>query len=388
MGESGAGLERLLEDLVRRAVESSLSSFAQQIRSEVREEIAQMVASPPVVPAVEPVAAAVPAAPPAVSSSVPALSQALSLLLQPTGQAEIMTLFLQSAGGFASRSALFVRRGDGFTFWRAEGFSNEAAGLLRSVTVPANAPGIFAEVSESRMAVSSGRSAAALPAGMLEALGDSGEETVYLFPVVVQGRVVAALYADSGDRGETVEASALEILACVTGLSLETASGRASAPAPRPTAFAKPAAAPQPSAVAPGPRATVVPPSPPAVAASLQPRAGIAPVAAGIPSPPDTETMPEADRDAHRKAYRSARVAVQDLLAYPQNQDKIVEGRKNKTLYRLLKEEIDKNRETYQKRYGQTAACSFDYLHYELVTKLAENKPEVLGSDYPGAVTG
>jgi hypothetical protein len=136
------------------------------------------------------------------------------------------------------------------------------------------------------------------------------------------------------------------------------------------------ASAPAPEAPAPEPSAPP-PPAPEPVA-----------FAPAIPPPPDPDSLPESDRDSHKKAYRSARVAVQDLLAYPQNQEKIADGRRNNTLYQLLKEEIDKNRETYQKRYGQTPARSYDYLHFELVTKLAENNPEALGPGYPGEMTG
>src|SRR4051812_25693104 len=81
--------------------------------------------------------------------------------------------------------------------------------------------------------------------------------------------------------------------------------------------------------------------------------------------------LPEADQEAHRKAHRFARVAVQDLLSY--HKAKIELGRRDKNLYLLLKDDIEKTRENYRKRFGDTAAQSFDYLHYELVLKLAGN---------------
>ena len=366
MAESAGGLERLLEDLIRRAVENSLASFKREMRKELQEAIGGSGAAPR-----SSITADAPAAAPT-ASVLPAVNQAVARVLQPTGQSEIMATALQSAAGFAGRCALFVRRGDSFSFWRAEGFSPETASRLRSVGVPASQPGAFKEIAESQLGISARRTAEVLPREMLEALGNAAEESLHLFPVVVQGRVVAALYADSAANAGSVEPSALEILARVAGLSLETAAGRAAASAARPVVA--PAEAPAVAA------ATPAPPSAP-----VEAPAAFVPV---IPPPPDPETLPEADRDAHKKAYRSARVMVQDLCNYPQNQDKVAEGRKNKTLYRLLKEEIDKNRETYQKRYGQTAAKSFDYLHYELVTKLAENDPEKMGSDYPGEVTG
>ncbi len=362
MAENTAGaLERLLEEMVRRAVREAIAQAGISGGNVV-------VSSPP------------PAAPASTSapSSLPLVNRAVSRVLQPTGQSEIMAAVLQSASGFAGRCALFVRRGDGFTFWRGEGFSAETVSDLKSLSAPASRPGAFREAAENLLGVSTVRNAEALPEAMVSAMAGAADDALFVFPVVVQGRAVAVLYADSGAVAGSVESAALEILARVTGLSLETAAGRAAASAAHPVVGPAEAAAP---AEAPAPARAAPPPPPPPPPAAVAAAPAIAP-------PPDLDSLPEGDRDSHKKAYRSARVAVQDLLAYPQNQDKIAEGRRNGTLYRLLKEEIDKNRETYQKRYGQTAARSYDYLHFELVTKLAENDPEALGHDYPGEVTG
>jgi hypothetical protein len=365
------GLEHLLEDLVRRAV---------------RDAIAQAGISGG--------GAAISSAPAAAasvsssgSSSLPLVNRAVSRVLQPTGQSEIMAAVLQSASGFAGRCALFVRRGEGFSFWRGEGFTAETVSDLKSLSAPAGQPGAFKEAAENLVGVSTVRNAEALPSAMVTALAGAADDALFLFPIVVhvvQGRAVATLYADAGSAAGSVEASALEILARVTGLSLETAAGRAAASAAHPVMAQAEASAPAeaPMPESPPPEVAAPPPPPPLPAA---PESVAVPA---IPAPPDPESLPDSDRDSHKKAYRSARVAVQDLLAYPQNQERIAEGRRNNTLYRLLKEEIDKNRETYQKRYGQTAARSYDYLHFELVTKLAENNPEVLGPDYPGEITG
>jgi hypothetical protein len=105
-----------------------------------------------------------------------------------------------------------------------------------------------------------------------------------------------------------------------------------------------------------------------------------------LPPPPDADSLPDAERDSHRKAHRFARVAVQDLLSY--HKDKVEQGRKNKNLFVLLKEDIDKTRQNYQSRFGQTPAREFDYLHYEMVSKLAGNDPSVLGDQYPGPWAG
>ncbi len=363
-------MERLLEDLVRRAVQDAMAQAGISGGA----------------PSVAPVALS------SGASQLPLVNRAVSCVLQPMEQSEIMAAVLQSASGFAGRCALFVRRGDEFTFLRGEGFPADAATQLESLSVSAGQPGAFKEASENLLAVSGMRTAEALPDALASVLARSNDDALFLFPIVVQGRAEAVLYADSGSDAGSVEASALEILARVTGLSLETAAGRIAASAAHPVvtqAAAVPAELPAAELAAPAAASAPEPAAPEPEVPPLPPPPAPEPVAArAIAPPPELDSLPPGDRDRHEKAYRSARVAVQDLLTYPQNREKIAEGRKNNTLYHLLKEEIDKNRETYQTRYGQTAARSYDYLHLELVTKLAENNPEMLGPDYPGEVTG
>jgi hypothetical protein len=64
------------------------------------------------------------------------------------------------------------------------------------------------------------------------------------------------------------------------------------------------------------------------------------------------------------------------------NQAKVAEGRKNRDLYDRLKEDIEKSRATYQKRYGNTAAAGADYFNQELIRSLAEDDVSLLGSNF------
>jgi len=212
------GLEHLLEDLVRRAVRDAIAEAGIS-------GVGTASSSAP---------AAAPSASSSASSSLPLVNRAVSRVLQPTGQSEIMAAVLQSASGFAGRCALFVRRGEGFSFWRGEGFAAETVSDLKSLSAPARQPGAFKEAAENLVGVSTVRNAEALPSAMVSALAGAADDALYLFPIVVQGRAVAALYADSGSNAGSVESSALEILTRVTGLSLETAAGRAAASAAHP----------------------------------------------------------------------------------------------------------------------------------------------------------
>src|SRR5205807_6156486 len=90
--------------------------------------------------------------------------------------------------------------------------------------------------------------------------------------------------------------------------------------------------------------------------------------------------MSPEDADTHRKAQRFARLLVDEIKLY--NQAKVTEGRRKKDLYDRLREDIEKSRSTYQKRYGNTAAASGEYFHQELVRSLAEDDASVMGANF------
>jgi hypothetical protein len=86
------------------------------------------------------------------------------------------------------------------------------------------------------------------------------------------------------------------------------------------------------------------------------------------------------DAEVHRKAQRFARLLVDEIKLY--NQAKVAEGRRNKDLYDRLKEDIDKSRGTFQKRYGSTVAASGDYFQHELLRSLAEDDVSIMGANF------
>jgi hypothetical protein len=47
-----------------------------------------------------------------------------------------------------------------------------------------------------------------------------------------------------------------------------------------------------------------------------------------------------------------------------------------------LKEDIEKSRATYQKRYGTTAAANGEYFQQELLRSLAEEDATVMGANF------
>ncbi|MGZ4831474.1 MAG: hypothetical protein ACXVZQ_01025 [Terriglobales bacterium] len=88
------------------------------------------------------------------------------------------------------------------------------------------------------------------------------------------------------------------------------------------------------------------------------------------------------EEEIHRKAKRFAKLLVDEIKLY--NQAKVAEGRMQRNLYQRLRDDIDKSRATYDKRYGSTAAASANYFTRELVRILANDDPSLLGSGFTG----
>ncbi len=95
---------------------------------------------------------------------------------------------------------------------------------------------------------------------------------------------------------------------------------------------------------------------------------------------PAAPALSPEDAEIHRKAQRFARLLMDEIKLY--NQAKVTEGRKHKDLYDRLKEDIEKSRSTYHKRYGNTAAAASDYFNQELIRSLAEDDVSLLGSNF------
>jgi hypothetical protein len=90
------------------------------------------------------------------------------------------------------------------------------------------------------------------------------------------------------------------------------------------------------------------------------------------------------EQKLHNDARRFARLLVSEIKLY--NEQKVHEGRRDKTLYGLLRDDIDKSREMYEKRVSPNVAAKIDYFYDELVRILADNQVEALGKDCPGPV--
>ncbi len=98
--------------------------------------------------------------------------------------------------------------------------------------------------------------------------------------------------------------------------------------------------------------------------------------------PPDLSQLNEEEQNVHRDAKRFAKLLISEIELY--SKVKVSEGRKNKDLYGSLKTDLQRSRQTYEKRFAKTQASRHDYLHDEIVRILANDDASILGPDYPG----
>ena len=326
------------------------------------------------------------------------LLKAVSAIHSGSSQKEILRALLEGTSGYCGRAALFVVKSGSATGWQGRAFDTEGIKDF-ALDVSSSAP---AKVLQDRTPVTAGVSE--MDPKFISQFGAPVGDQVLLLPLHLKDKVAAIVYADTGtDLGGKLDASALELLVAAASAWLEVASLRKQAakeatsevagsekvesPAPPPPAassFSDPFASHAPLHT----QAAREEVTEPVAAAAVQTAAAqvadapaaMATAAAPAPALDAFAQMSVADADVHRKAQRFARLLMDEVKLY--NQAKVAEGRKNKDVYDRLKEDIDKSRNTYNKRYGSSAAASADYFNQELVRSLAEDDVTLLGPNF------
>lgn len=151
------------------------------------------------------------------------------------------------------------------------------------------------------------------------------------------------------------------------------------------------------------PEAAIAPPEPPAVAPPAEP-------AAAAPSPPpawfaseqaeapaeappaeeeiiptaaaefDISTLSPEEQLLHRRANRVAKVSMQDIqMLHP---ELVAQGREFRDVCQRLREDIDKARREYDRRFQPILHHPVDYFYHWMVEILGNGDPSLLG-EYP-----
>jgi hypothetical protein len=275
------------------------------------------------------------------SSPTDILNAALGAIQEATSQAEILRHLLEGEARFAGRVALFVVKAGAINGWQGTGFQDNE--VVKGISLNASATLVARAI---QVRAPAAGPTAEFDAAFVTAVAAPAEDHCLVLPLVVKDKVAALIYADAGTvPGGVLDASALSILNRWAALWLELTALRKAGQSPAAEDAVSAAAA---SA-----------PAPPA-----------APAAAAAP-----------EDEVHRKARRFAKLLVEEIKLY--NQAKVIEGKSNRDLYERLREDIEKSRSTYQKRYGESSVASADYFNQELVRILADDDASLMGAAFP-----
>src|SRR5436190_6648557 len=157
-------------------------------------------------------------------------------------QTDVLKSLLRGAVQHADRVALFVVKNDQAIGWRMAKANDPDLEMIGGVSLPVTAQTIVTRAVRTRMTASGADAADSEYAMLLDQLGGA-PAAVAAIPLVVRGKVVAVLYADSPSTdGGAMNLDAVELLTRVASMAVNLVSiQRASAPA---AAAAEPAPAP------------------------------------------------------------------------------------------------------------------------------------------------
>jgi hypothetical protein len=196
--------------------------------------------------------------------------------------------------------------------------------------------------------------ASELDPAFIARLGLERSTELLLLPVLSNGQVAALLLAASGNSDDL---AGLEVLVKVAQLTLDLQPHHASAPVAEAQAEGS-------------------------LSTELKTEHDATPLPVQASDPHVATIRPAAVLDdLHEKARRFAKLLVDEIKLY--NQAKVSEGRARGDLYRRLREDIEKSRGAYQKRYGESVK-DVDYFTQEVIRILADNDPMVMGTGFPG----
>ncbi len=292
------------------------------------------------------------------------LNRAMATIQAGTTQVQILDAMVEGAAAFTGRTALYVVRGANAVGWRARGFHDDEA--VRNTPLELSL-GLAAKAINERT-ITNGSAEEFIP-GFGQKFGAPLQEALAC-PLIVRDKVVALIYADGGSDSHRMDRPALESLVRMTGMWLEVFATRKATPT-SPAAEHPPQMMAAAAAVAPPPQ-PVSAPEPPAEPASAP--------EAPAPEVQATPVPRSADDEVHKKAKRFAKLLVDEIKLY--NQAKVAEGREHKDLYDRLKDDIEKSRASYDKRYGGTVAKESNYFDQELIRILADNDASRLGGNF------
>lgn len=201
--------------------------------------------------------------------------------------------------------------------------------------------------------------------GFADLVRTPAQNNCVVLPLVVKDKVAALIYADGGlNASGPMDASGMTALTRFAALWLEICAVRKSGSAAASAAMSAP---------------MQVEDSEPVYAAAASGSSMAGAASSSVAAPMSTPAGEEAD--LHKKAKRFAKLLVEEIKLY--NQPKVAEGKQNHDLYDRLREDIEKSRATYDKRYGDSPVADANYFTQELIRILADSDVSLMGVSFP-----
>jgi hypothetical protein len=326
---SATDIQTIIEDAIADVLEASLPRLRAEIARQATEQVESLIAA-------------------AGDSPVELLRAAVASIQETGSQAEILRRFLEGVARFAGRVALFVVKGKSSAGWQALGFQDDDS--IKAFNLNTS-DGLVAQVIQYRNPVNG--TAQEFDAEFESSMGAPLDGVCLVLPLVVKQKVAAILYADCGVSAQgLLNTNALALLTQVTALWIELNALRKTAPGTTDDiqSIASPVSVPE-------------------------------PVQEPVPEVVEPPPLSPEEAEVHKKARRFAKLLVEEIKLY--NGPKVEQGRQNKDLYARLKDDIEKSRATYDKRYGETPAASVDHFTEELIRVLTDNDVSLLGDGFP-----
>lgn len=157
------------------------------------------------------------------SSDMAIVKAAIEELDVQRSQADILKTLVNRAAAFAPRVAFFVIKGEQANGWRARGFEGTVGDQsITEISLPMTSDTVISGSAHSQTTWSGGPGSHAEDHLLLNRMGDEPPQRIISIPLIVRGRSVAVLYADSaGLDSEAIKLEALETLVRVAGMAVE-----------------------------------------------------------------------------------------------------------------------------------------------------------------------
>ena len=310
-------------------------------------------------------------------------------LVTATNPAEVFQVLVSETAAFRLKSVVFEIRGKSVWGAAADGFGEGLTQkALKGLVVPLSKPNPFRQVYETGGSLSAPGGEFKRCRSVVDKLAPTSEGPILLLPIRTGGSVSAILYLDSEGRDVVDEIDGLKLLTEFSSAQLDRLMFIGEAPGEGAEVEEVLEEVVEEVEASEDVLVEEVPAEEEEEVSLAEREAEEAPAEAveapgpAEAGPPDLSQLNEEEQNVHRDAKRFAKLLISEIELY--SKVKVSEGRKNKDLYGSLKTDLQRSRQTYEKRFAKTQASRHDYLHDEIVRILANDDASILGPDYPG----